>query len=63
MNYARSKARINLWDLEYFIREMPGSMEAKFAEASRIPELVKAGKINIYNWNEESYKRWIENSL
>ncbi len=63
VNYARSKARINLWDLEYFIREMPGSMEAKFAEASRIPELVKAGKINIYNWNEESYKRWIENSL
>lgn len=63
VHYAQVKPKLSMWDLEYYIREMPGSAEAKFAEANRIPELVKNGKVKVNNWNEDSYKRWLENWL
>lgn len=63
VNYVKNKSKLSMWDIEYFIRYMPGSMEARVAEASRIPELVKSGKVNIRDWNEEGYMNWVQKEL
>ena len=63
VHFAQARPKVSMWELEYYIREMPGSLEAKLAEASLIPELVNSGKIKVQNWNEASYQRWLQNGL
>lgn len=63
VHFAQAKPKVSMWELEYYIREMPGSLEAKLAEASRIPELVNSGKVKVQNWNEAGYLRWLQNGL
>ena len=63
VHYAQVRPKVSMWELEYYIRAMPGNLEAKIAEASRIPELVNSGKIKIQNWNEDNYMRWLRNGL
>ncbi len=63
VNYAKVKPKVTMWELEYFIRSMPGSIEAKHAEAEQIPELVAKGKVKVNGWNEADYKSWVANWL
>jgi len=63
VHYAQVRPEVSMWDLEYYARSMPGSLEAKIAEASRIPELVNSGKLKVLNWDEENYMRWIQSGL
>lgn len=63
VHFAKARPKVSLWEIEYYIREMPGSPEAKMAEASRIPELIKSGKLKVTGWNEENYMGWIQNWL
>ena len=60
VQYATTSKTMSMWDLLYFISYMPGSKEAKFAEASRIPELVEQGKVKIQSWKKETYLKRIE---
>lgn len=62
-HFAQTVHKLPLWELEYFAREMPGSLEAKIAEASRITELVNRGKIQVSNWNEEHFMDWLRREL
>ncbi len=63
VHYVRGKQKLSMWEIEYYVRYMPGSTEAKVAEASKIPELVKSGKVNIRDWNEEGYMNWVQKEL
>lgn len=63
VHYAQARPKVSMWELECYAREMPGSTEAKLAEASQIPELVKSGKVKVQNWNEAGYLRWLQNGL
>ncbi|MDE7298161.1 MAG: hypothetical protein K2N94_04950 [Lachnospiraceae bacterium] len=63
VHYAQVRPKVSMWELEYYVRQMPGTLEAKMAEAARIPELVKSGKVHVNNWNEEGYMRWVQNGL
>lgn len=63
VHYAKARPRISIWQIEYFVQNMPGSLEDKIKEAGRIPELVKNGKVTVYNWNEANYMKWVENGL
>lgn len=60
VHFIKSRPRMmSMWQIEYFVQNMPGSIEAKIAEASRIPELVNNGKIAIYSWSEKQYMNWL----
>ncbi len=59
VHFVKSRPRISMWQIEYFINNMPGNAEARTAEASKIPELVKTGKATVYNWNEKYYMDWV----
>ncbi len=64
-HYVTSK-KLSMWEIESYVRSMPGSTEAKVAEVSKIPELVKSGKADIRNWDEEGYTTfitWVQKEL
>ncbi|MDE7325940.1 MAG: hypothetical protein K2N63_06670 [Lachnospiraceae bacterium] len=63
VHFVKSRPRVSMWQIQYFVQNMPGSREDKIAEAKRIPELAKTGKATIYNWNEKNYMNWVESIL
>lgn len=60
-HYLRAKGRASLWEIRYYLDKMPGSAEAKHAEALQALSLIKGGHIKVQNWNEASFMEMIEN--
>lgn len=64
VQYCKNKQKqISQWELYNYLIEMPGSREAKYAEAQKLKELIRTGEINPGKIDLLSFDVWIEKNL
>lgn len=55
VHYVREMGRLALWEIRYYIEQMPGSREEKRKEALQVMDLVRSGQIKVQNWTDAEF--------
>lgn len=64
VKYCKSKEkRIEEWELQHYLEEMPGDLEARRAEAQNLKERIKTGELRPRKIDFSSLEAWIEKNL